>query len=56
MKWVKRILLFALGGFALIAMFIVGAAYYGAGKIIIRTSSNEHRIIQGNPEAAFGLA
>jgi uncharacterized protein len=56
MKWVRRILLFALVGFALIAMFIVGAAYYGAGKIITRASSNEHRIIQGNPETAFGLA
>jgi pimeloyl-ACP methyl ester carboxylesterase len=56
MKWVKRILLFALVGFALIVMLIVGAAYYGAGKIITRTSSNEHRIIQGNPETAFGLA
>src|SRR5580700_4293980 len=56
MKWVRRILLFALAGFSLIAIFIVGAAYYGAGKIITRTSSDEHRIIHGNPETALGLA
>jgi uncharacterized protein len=56
MKWVRRILLFALAGFALIAIFIVGAAYYGAGKIITRTSSDGHRIIHGNPETALGLA
>jgi uncharacterized protein len=56
MKWVRRILLSALAGLALIAMFIVGAAYYGAGKIITRTSSNENRTIRGNPETALGLA
>jgi uncharacterized protein len=56
MKWIRRILLFVLAGFALIAMFFVGAAYYGAGKIIIRTSSDGHRIIHGNPETALGLA
>jgi hypothetical protein len=55
MKWVKRILLFALVGFALIVMFIVGAAYYGAERIITRTSSNEQRVIDGNPETALGL-
>jgi alpha-beta hydrolase superfamily lysophospholipase len=56
MKWVRRILLFALAGFALLAIFIVGAAFYGAGKMITRTSSDENRIIQGNPETALGLA
>jgi dipeptidyl aminopeptidase/acylaminoacyl peptidase len=33
-----------------------GAAYYGAGKIITRTSSDENRTIRGNPATALGLA
>ena len=56
MKWVRRILISALTGLALVATFFVGAAYYGAGKIISRTSSDENRAIDGNPETALGLA
>ena len=56
MKWVKRILLVALVGFTLFEMFVVSAAYYGAGKIITRRTSNQHRIININPQTALGLA
>lgn len=56
MRRVRRILIFALAGLALIAVFIVGAAFYGAEAIITRKSSDENRVIRGNPETALGLA
>jgi len=37
-------------------MFFLGAAYYGSGKIITRTTSDQNRTIDGNPKTALGLA
>jgi len=56
MKWVRRITFFALAAVALMAMFFLGAAYYGSGKIITRTPSDQNRTIDGNPKTALGLA
>jgi alpha-beta hydrolase superfamily lysophospholipase len=56
MKWVRRLILAAIVVAVLFQIFIVGAAFYGAGQMQVRRSPNEYRTLGSNPRSALGLA